>query len=298
MKFLLFVSIFIPLVISSILSKKKEVLKFEDDTTLYYYTANLKRVYACKGYLFYNETKAILFQDKIFDNYKKIKSKSTPDGGYKNKFQKLKYKYLIGEKRAGNFYEINPFVERFRQKAWPKCYECFKKLGESDFRCFMLKELNYYRKLHGIAKVSYHSKYNTYAKGEAKKFLKTNKYSSCVNQTKFKCVYLPIPAGFAHTVISTLYEKLLAFYNWEKNVYKSKLDTAIHLIWKKLRYIGVGFAQKDGYLNIFLTFSSKVKNDKDYKKNIRPILKKYIKLYGKLPRKNKFAYNYDDSLAE
>ncbi|CEF63566.2 CAP domain-containing protein [Strongyloides ratti] len=266
MKFLLFVSIFIPLVISSILSKKKELLKFEDDTTLTYYTANLKRVYACMGYLFYNETKAILFQDKIFDNYKKIKSKSTPDGGYKNKFQKLKYKYLIGEKRAGNFYEINPFVERFRQKAWPKCYE---------------------------SKVSYHSKYNTYAKGEAKKFLKTNKYSSCVNQTKFKCVYLPIPAGFAHTVISTLYEKLLAFYNWEKNVYKSKLDTAIHLIWKKLRYIGVGFAQKDGYLNIFLTFSSKVKNDKDYKKNIRPILKKYIKLYGKLPRKNKFAYNYD-----
>lgn len=134
MKFLLFVSIFIPLVISSILSKKKEVLKFEDDTTLYYYTANLKRVYACKGYLFYNETKAILFQDKIFDNYKKIKSKSTPDGGYKNKLKKLKNKYIIGERRAGHFYEINPFVEKFGEKVWGDCRSCYHEIFTTIFR--------------------------------------------------------------------------------------------------------------------------------------------------------------------
>ncbi|CEF61705.1 CAP domain-containing protein [Strongyloides ratti] len=285
LKFFLLELIFITLLISSIISKEPTLEEFADLTALTYYTADLKRVYVCNDYLFYNETKALFYQDKIYDDYKKIKSKSTPDGGYKNKLKKLKNKYIIGERRAGHFYEINPFVEKFGEKVWGDCRSCYHEIFTTIFRKRVLEEINYYRKLHGVPKVSYHSKYNNYAKDEVKKFLKTGKSSSCDKQTKFKCVYMALPDSQAHLVISTLYEKLLALYDWEKNVYKSKLDPAIQLIWKKVKYIGIGLAQKQYHLHMFLTFSSKVKNDKDYKKNVRPIMRKYIKLYGKLPKK-------------
>ncbi|CEF63568.1 CAP domain-containing protein [Strongyloides ratti] len=283
LKFLLHVSIFIILLISSTISKEPTLEELVDLTALTYYTAELKRVYVCNGYLFYNETKALLYQDKIYDDYKKIKSKSTPDGGYKNKFKKMKNKYIIGEKRAGHFYEINPFVEKFREKVWGDCGDCYNKITNSDFRSRVLKEINFYRKLHGVPPVSYHSKYNNYAKEEAKNFLKTQKNSICVKETKFGCIYMALPDSYSHLIISALYEKLLAYYDWKKNVYQSKLDPAIQLIWKKVKYIGIGFAKEDYNIHVFLTFSSKVKDDKDYKKNVFPVKSTFIKKYGKLP---------------
>ncbi|CEF63569.2 CAP domain-containing protein [Strongyloides ratti] len=282
LKVLFNVSIFIILLISSTKSKKPDLKKYIKRITLTYYTADLKRVYVCNNYLFYNETKALLYHELITNNYRKVNSNFKPLGGTKNKIKKMKNKYIIAEKNEGFFYEINPFSERYKGHVWGDCDECFSNITNSEFRSRVLKELNFYRKLHGVPPVSYHSKYNNYAKEEAKKFLKTHKNSSCVTKTKFGCVYLELSNYYAHLAISALYEKLLAYYDWKNNLYKSNLETAIQLIWKKVKYIGIGFAQEDDHVHIFLTFSSKVKNDKDYKKNVRPVMKKYIKKYGTL----------------
>ncbi|CEF63564.2 CAP domain-containing protein [Strongyloides ratti] len=289
MKFLLHESIFIILLISSTICKKLTLQKLERLTGITYYIADLTRVYVCNDYLFYNETKALLYQDKIYDDYKKIKSKFIPDGGIKDKIKTMKNKYIIGENKGGRFYEINPFTELCKKNIWGVCVDCYYKISNSELRKRLLEEINFYRKLHGVPSVSYHSKYNNYAKEEAKKFLKTNKSSSCVHQTKFGCVYLPVPDIFVQFTINSIYEKLLAYYDWKKNAYKSKLESAIQLIWKKARYIGISFAQEDYFVFIFLTFSSKVKNDKNYKKNVRPIMSKYIKQYGTLPKTIQFG---------
>ncbi|CEF61706.1 CAP domain-containing protein [Strongyloides ratti] len=294
LKFLLHVSIFITLLISSTVSKKKTTKnkeptleEFNRLTGITCYTADLKRVFVCNNYLFYNETKAVLYHIKIYNDFKKIKSKSKPDGAFTNKIKTIKNKYIIGEYRGGDFYEINPFVEKYREEVWGDCGDCYRQITYPNFKVRVLEEINCYRKLHGVPIVSYDSKYNKYAKEEVKKFLKTRKSSSCDKQTKFGCVYMALPDSQAHLVISTLYEKLLAYYDWRKNVYKSKLDPAIQLIWKEVKYIGIDFTQKDYYLHIFLTFSSKVKNDKSYDKNVLPVKSTYIKKYGELPKKRK-----------
>ncbi|CEF63563.1 CAP domain-containing protein [Strongyloides ratti] len=282
-KFLLRVLILTILSISSTISLLIDPEKNLDHNILIYYTADLKRVYVCNKYLFYNEAKALEYQNYLYLNFNKNTSTYKPPGGTKNKINKIKNKYMIGERSYGYFVAINPFSERFRERVWGDCGECYSKINISDFRNRVLEELNMYRKIHGVPSVSYDSKYNELAKSEAENFLKTHNSFICIRRTEYSCIYLELSNFDAHSMITSLYVKLMTYYNWKKNSYTPNLVNGVQLIWKKAKYIGLDFAIEGSFVTTFLIFSSKVTDDKNYKKNVFPVKSTYIKKYGTLP---------------
>ncbi|CEF63573.1 CAP domain-containing protein [Strongyloides ratti] len=270
------------LLVNKITSLETKNTLLNDFKKISYYTVNLKTVCVCNNFLFYNESNAKEYQQCLLKKTIETKDSCQPNERSKGKkIDDFKYKYLIGEYDGKYLTEINPFSEKYRKHVWGDCSpNCFKKLNKSDLEYRILKELNSYRKLHGADKLSLDKKYSKLAKKISYEYFEKNNYDICHNTTAYGCIQLFSETDQAHLGVTKLYNNLLWYYNWKENSFKHFLLHPIQLIWKKARNIGIHISELNSVTCIFLTFSSKVKNDKNYKKNVSPVLKKYILEYG------------------
>ncbi|CEF63561.1 CAP domain-containing protein [Strongyloides ratti] len=266
-------------------TKKKEQQKYVDFTRdrykISYYRINSETVLECNGYVFANEIYAINYYRYLWSNTTEDKSQYRPTGGSRRfNITHVRNKYLIKEYSAGMYFLKNPFSTKIHGYVWDGCeYNCYSQNNFMEFRKRVVKELNLYRQLHGAGKLIYSVKFSKIAQSMANERAQKGIHSHCDRNPVFGCLAGSLMRQNIGNIISSMYNDLLGNYDFAFMFLNRKKYYPLQLIWKSSKYFGVGIAEDSFYAYVVLTFSSILRNDKNYYKNVSPIQKKFIALY-------------------
>ncbi|CEF70646.2 CAP domain-containing protein [Strongyloides ratti] len=251
----------------------------DDPFKVTYYLLNIKVFYECNGFVFTEHSNVMHYYKQLTNSLFKNK-KIKPKGGQRIDITKFQNVFKIAEYSYNSVIRKNPFSSKIWNTIWYTCdYFCYSFNNFNALKVGLFNEINEYRRVHGVHKLTEHVILSRIAEKEAIHSSKQNKNSKCSH--KWLGCYIFIYNKFeANKIIKPRYNIFLSEYKWNNNRQIADLFFITQCIWKKTKSIGIGVQLKGNYIYVVFTFLPKGNVNGEYLRNVQPISEKVIHMYN------------------
>uniref|UniRef100_A0A0K0G212 SCP domain-containing protein n=1 Tax=Strongyloides venezuelensis TaxID=75913 RepID=A0A0K0G212_STRVS len=172
------------------------------------------------------------------------------------------------EFRIEKYLKRHLFINNIWYYVWDNCkrIDCYSQKNYSPLYERFIKETNLYRRIHGSRPLQMDVQLTNLAVSKAK-----------MSAKRRKLIFSPITDVGENSIVCNKYFAPLTVYMWymesSKHNYKTfgALQKSFHfsnLVWKDAKKIGIGIAEKDGFLYIFFEFSPETNRRFRFRENV------------------------------